>query len=289
MNKPRIAIIVPTVRPEQFKQFLANWGTLIERHNAKLFKVEDGLHPNVNGLSVKDVMGKDSNLIYNFNDGVRNLGFAQAYKEGFEVFISLDDDTRPYMPLSTDTIQNHLDILGTFQPVSWINTSNEVFMRGFPYGIRNEAEVVLSHGVWEGVADFDASTQLVLGTPKLTYPRMVVPKGTLFPMCIMNVAFTRKAMPFMYQAPMFEDYNRFADIWAGIEAKKDIDAAGYAVVTGYATVYHERASNPFVNLIKEARGIQMNEQYGKDAYFKLFFDNRKKWKALLANFENNGN
>ena len=28
-------------------------------------------------------------------------------------------------------------------------------------------------------------------------------------------------------------------------------------------VLHQRASDPFANLIKEARGVQLNEKYGK--------------------------
>ena len=102
-----------------------------------------------------------------------------------------------------------------------MNTVDEVYMRGFPYGLREEAECVLSHGTWEGVADFDASTQLLFGTPKVTSRKMPVPKGVLFPMCIMNVAFKRKMVPYMYQAPMFLNINRFADIWGGIETKKN--------------------------------------------------------------------
>lgn len=273
----KIAVIVPTIREEKLKDFLFWWEALFNKHDVNLYVVRDGVTPTVNGETVKDVMGEYSELIYNFNDGVRNLGFAKAYADGNDIFITLDDDTLP----DGDTIQDHLDILETYQPVSWMNTTEEIYMRGFPYGIRNEAKCVLSHGGWKGVADFDASTQLVLGTPEVTMRKLIVPKGTLFPMCIMNVAFTREVMPYMYQAPMFGSINRFADIWAGIEAKKDIDRKGWCVATGYAIVNHDRASNPFVNLVKEARGVGMNEEYGEDEYFKLFANNRKIWKEFI--------
>lgn len=280
-NTMEIAVVVPTVRPEKYENFLRVWNKLFNRHKVKVYRVNDGENPDVNGLSIKDVMGEYSDLIYNKNDGVRNLGFAQAYKDKMDVIITLDDDTEPF----GDTIQDHLNALSWKLPVSWMNTANEVYVRGVPYGVRSEAECVLSHGVWDGVADFDASTQLVLGTPKLSYPRMPVPKGILFPMCIMNVAFKRKLTPFMYQAPMFGDINRFADIWSGIEVKKDIDSNGWAVFTGNAKVVHNRASDPFVNLIKEARGISMNEKYGEDDYFKLFTDKRTRWQEFLKQYE----
>lgn len=273
----KIAIVVPTCREEKWLEFSEAWKTLFEKHHALIYKVQDGDEPLVNGHSVKEIMGEYAHLIYNFNDGVRNLGFAAAYKDGADIIITLDDDVLPI----GDPIQDHIDALSRKYPISWMNTVNEVYMRGFPYGVREEAECVLSHGVWKGVADFDASTQLVYGIVKVTLRKMPVPKGVLFPMCIMNVAFKRKMTPYMYQAPMFGDINRFADIWSGIEAKKIIDEKGWCAVTGYAEVEHNRASNPFVNLVKEAKGVGMNEKYGEDDYFEIYKTKRKQWKEFI--------
>jgi len=276
-----IAIVVPTVRPEQLKLFKEAWKDQIAQHNAELIIVHDGDSPYVehNGThSLSEIMGKYEHLIYNKNDGVRNLGFAYAYKLGADIIISLDDDTRP----NGDTIGDHIAVLKTKKPVSYMNSVDDIYMRGFPYGIREEAEVVFSHGLWHGVYDFDASTQLLLGTPQPRHRKMPVPKGVLMPVCVMNVAFKAKVLPYYYQAPMYADINRFADIWSGWEVKKAIDNEGWAMVTGYATVKHERASNPFVNLIKEARGVMMNETYGEGEYFKLYQDNIKQWQQFLA-------
>ncbi len=281
----KIAVIVPSCREEKLKEFLNTWTPLFLKHNVNLYVVRDGKNPTVNGESIKSVMGKYSKLIYNFNDGVRNLGFAKAYKDGNDIFISLDDDVLP----EGDTIQDHLDILNTKQPVSYMNSVDDIYMRGFPYWAREEAEVMFSHGVWRGVYDMDASTQLVLGTQQPQHRKMPVPKGILMPVCVMNVAWKREVMPYYYQAPMFGDINRFADIWSGWEVKKAIDENNWAMVTGYAKVNHNRASNPFVNLIKEARGITMNELYTeqpgheivKDEYFKLYQDNLKLWQKFL--------
>lgn len=276
----RIAVIVPTIREDKLKVFLNAWDFLFKKHNVSLYIVRDGKNPTVNGLSVKEVMGKYSNLIYNFNDGVRNLGFAKAYKDGNEIFVSLDDDVLP----EGDTIQDHLDILNTRQPISFMNAVDDIYMRGFPYFAREEAPVMFSHGVWNGVYDFDASTQLLMGTPQPRHRKMPVPKGILMPVCVMNVAFRREVLPYYYQAPMFGDINRFADIWSGWEVKQAIDANNWAMVTGYAKVNHNRASNPFVNLIKEAKGVSLNEEYNKDEYFKLYQKNIKLWQKYLREF-----
>lgn len=276
----RIAVIVPTIREDKLKVFLNAWDFLFKKHNVSLYIVRDGKNPTVNGLSVKEVMGKYSNLIYNFNDGVRNLGFAKAYKDGNEIFVSLDDDVLP----EGDTIQDHLDILNTRQPISFMNAVDDIYMRGFPYFAREEAPVMFSHGVWNGVYDFDASTQLLMGTPQPRHRKMPVPKGILMPVCVMNVAFRREVLPYYYQAPMFGDINRFADIWSGWEVKQAIDANNWAMVTGYAKVNHNRASNAFVNLVKEAKGVGMNENYGEDEYFKLYQKNIKLWQKYLKEF-----
>ena len=282
-----LAIVVPTIRSESYAKFEEAWQPIFNKHKATVYKVIDGDTPKLEvltqftkeTLSVENVMGSYAHLIYNRNDGVRNLGFAAAYKDGADVIITLDDDTLPI----GDPIADHLAALDARYPISWINTTDEVYMRGFPYGIRDEAECVLSHGTWQGVADFDASTQLVLGTPKLTNRRMPIPKGVLYPMCIMNVAFKRCLVPYFYQAPAYGEYQRFSDIWCGIESKLAIDEKGWCAVTGYAEVQHNRASNAFTNLKKEATGVGANEGFwkgdfsGHEEYFLQYQRNREEW------------
>lgn len=302
-----IAVVVPTIRPESWTEFQEAWESLFIKHGVHLIAVKDGEHPTViardyqilNGNNAyilenqRSVMGKDSDLIYNLNDGVRNLGFALIAKSlpNVEYIITLDDDVRPLT--GTDPIQEHLDALNMRIPLSWLSTASE-YMRGFPYDIRDEGEMVLSHGVWEGVPDMDAPTQLYWGDcmPEIEFYKGPVPKGILFPMCIMNVAFKRKMLPYMYQAPAYGNYQRFSDIWGGINAKRAIDKNGWAAVTGYSTILHERASNVYTNLQKEARGIMLNEKYWKgemdtmDAvdqdYFNNYHEKMKRWEKLIT-------
>lgn len=278
-----IAVVVPTIRPESYKKFIKAWKTLFKKHNVQLVTVWDGEAPYLEyegqTRTIEDIMCNYSDLIYNFNDGIRNLGFAfiQTALPDVEYILTFDDDVEP----KGDTIQDHIDALSMRVPTTWISTASE-YTRGFPYGIRHDNEVVLSHGVWEGVKDWDAPTQLLRGNPDCTFYKGPIPKGIFYPMCIMNVAFKRKLLPYMYQAPMGPriGIDRFADIWTGIESKKVIDANGWAVVSGYATVNHTRASNVFANLKKEAKGLEMNEHYGEDDYFKLYQTKSKKWREF---------
>lgn len=283
----KIAVIIPTIRPESYKQFIKAWTPLFKKHHVHLFTVWDGARPVVKyrtrSYTIPEVMGEYSDVIYNFNSGVRNAGFALAYKLiKPDIYITLDDDEVP----NGDTIQDHIDILNKKVPISWMSTASE-YMRGFPYKIRDEAEVVLSHGVWEGIADWDAPTQLVMGNRPVTFPKMPIPKGIFFPMCIMNLAFKPQVLPWIFQPPQGEVPKiwRFDDMWSGVMVKRAIDEHGWAAVTGYSRVTHQRMSNVWNNLKHEGTGLLLNETFWEgdesNPFFKLYRGKLKRWQKFL--------
>jgi Reversibly glycosylated polypeptide len=284
-----IAVVVPTVayRADIFAKFIEAWRPLFEAHNVHFVKVVDGeepvLHYNGEEYSIMGIMGEYGDCLTNWNAGIRNLGFAfiAKYLSEVEYIITLDDDEVPI----GDPIQDHIDALDKRVPVSWISTAVDDYTRGFPYGVREEAEVVLSHGVWEGVADWDAATQLVKGSHRpVEFYRGPVPKGVYFPVCSMNLAFKRCMLPYIYQTPWALGVKRFDDIFAGIEAKREIDKHGWAAVTGYARVHHERASNVFTNLENEALGLRLNEDFWKGKEEHEYFKEYRKLYAVWQSF-----
>jgi reversibly glycosylated polypeptide / UDP-arabinopyranose mutase len=302
-NINRIWIVTPTVREDSFARFTSEWNELFNHHNVILVKVQDGetpelhIHDYSDNSTEKYVFEKDTdneldNLFYNYTDGIRNLGFYYVAQNGSldDVIITMDDDVYPY---DNDPIQSHLEVLGRYVPTSWMSSTvfGEEYMRGMPYEVRNESEVLVSHGVWENVPDLDAPTQLVKGIKPEGYEfaRTVVPKGIYFPFCIMNVAFKMQAMPYMYQAPSGRTcphgIDRFADIWCGINLVRYAQEHNFAIVTGYATIWHDRASNVFENLKKENKGICLNEHYWKgvesDPYYELYNNQRKLWEKTI--------
>jgi hypothetical protein len=232
-------------------------------------------------------MGYDTDLIFNKNDGVRNLGFAYIarFLPKVETIITLDDDTLP-LP---NSIRGHLAALNKRFPLSWMSTASD-YVRGIPYGVRKEGECVVSHGVWKGIMDWDAPTQLVKGNRQLKFYKGTIPRGVYFPFCGMNVAFKRKMLPYMYYAPMGYrvGMDRFADIYLGINLKRKCDENDWAIATGYSKVVHERASDPWKNLEKEVvgGGLKLNETYWcgneQDPYFKLYKDCRKRWEEWMC-------
>lgn len=262
-----IALIIPTIR--QIDEWYKAWKPqlkdiqlyIIEDKKEKTIKVpEECKH--YSWKEIDEDLKDKSWIISRHNSGIRSYGFYKAYKDKADIIITMDDDC---FPINGDELNRHILNLKSKGCISWYNPLEQGYSRGFPYDIRgNEAQIVLSHGLWKGVPDLDAPTSF---NPKQLVSRHgVVPRHAYFPMCIMNVAFNSCLVPAMYQLLMganFE-YDRFDDIWSGIIVKKIIDHIGNGVYSGYPHILHKRASNKFDNLIKEAKGIKENENFWKE-------------------------
>lgn len=284
-----IACVVPTIRPETIQTFLDAWKPIFGKHNVEFILVDDsGDVPVIKYEEDTEMDGTyereikwNNKLISNKCAGVRQAGFQFIAQNlpNIEYIFTTDDDCFPV----GDPIEDHLDQLNRKVPISWMSTATDIYLRGFPYGVREEAPVMLSHGVWDNVPDYDAPTQLL--TPKdfkPNYYKGVIPKGIFAPICGMNIMFRREALPYVYFAPVgkYKGAERFDDIWMGLEVIKDFAEKNWAIVTGYAKVEHLRASNVFTSLEKEAVGIKMNEVYWKgeyDEWYKDFLEKRAKW------------
>ena len=83
------------------------------------------------------------------------------------------------------------------------------------------------------------SYHLLMGQAKPQYPNVMASSANL------------EKLPF----------DRFGDIWCGIIQKKVCDHLNWVVSTGTPYIHHDRASNPFTNLRKEANGIEVNEWF----------------------------
>ena len=171
-----------------------------------------------------------------------------------------------------DALQQHIQNLLTPSTPFFFNTLYDPFregadfVRGYPFSLREGVQTAISHGLWLNIPDYDAPTQLVKPAERNTRyvdAVMTVPKGSLFPMCGMNLAFDREAIgPAMYFGLMGDGQpiGRYDDMWAGWCAKAIADHAGLGVKTGLPYIWHSKASNPFVNLKKEYKGIFWQEE-----------------------------
>ncbi len=307
MEINKIAVVVPTIRlKESIPVFMEAWQPIFDKHNVEFVLVIDGEKPVVvheprcpiasTELRIEKTKAEldPENLIANFCAGIRQLGFLYVAKHlpDVEYIITLDDDEFPI----GDPIQDHIDQLQRKVPISWISTATDEYMRGFPYKVREEAPVMMSHGVWEGSYDWDAPSQLLKGDKKVEFYKGVIPKGIYAPICGMNLSWRREAMKHIFFAPVgtFKGAERWDDIFAGIFIVKDFAKLNWAITTGYAKVQHLRASNPFTSLAKEAVGILHGEEFYKDPdnykgdpWFDEFREKREKWYNLINDLEKN--
>lgn len=277
-----VFIVIPTIRDLEFlkdwkDQFRDATIVICEDRPKKSVKIPE-VGKKVYHYSWREIdkdLGNDGWIIPRKVSGIRNYGFIQAYRLGADVIITLDDDCFP-IP-GHNLIEGHLRNLSLRVPKNWTNTYPDVrhmYTRGMPYLNRSEAPVMLSHGLWTNVLDHDGPTHLQHLKFKAEFAEhflQIIPQGAYFPMCSMNLAFRREITPIMYFPLMGEDnqgnkwgYDRFDDIWAGIFAKKIMDHLSYAAINGSPFVEHRKASDPFKNLQKEAKGIEVNEEVWKN-------------------------
>lgn len=301
-----VCLVIPTIREEQYKQFAKSWSDIGLLDHVDLLVVEDNPEKtfdivelpgglithiawgDIDGGSEKPGIVSPSWIIPRRSDTVRSAGYYEAWKRGYRYVMTLDDDCRPpsmaldgfeYKRGAGSFVAQHVDALT--KKTRWFSTLNDVKPRGVPYfNLGKNDRVVLNHGLWTNVLDYDAPTQLVNpGKERFSFDNRIVPARMYFPFCGMNAMWERNATVLMYHllmGSMFEPRNfdyarvpenltklpfdRFGDIWCGIFAKKILDVAGLQASTGTPYIRHDRASNPFTNLKKEANGLEVNEK-----------------------------
>jgi reversibly glycosylated polypeptide / UDP-arabinopyranose mutase len=268
-------LVIPSCRMDNLRQFFDAWQgkggwdkvVVIEDAPQKsdLLWLKSYMH--YSHAEIKEVLGEDSWIISRRDSAIRCFGFLLAWWGGAERVLTLDDDVRP-IDGTHDFVMDHRESMCHPQ---WVSSIFGLRVRGIPYkSLGALSDVVANVGVWEGHPDFDAICQLGLiankSNPGCRYmpdANWIVPHGQFFPLCGMNYLIERKALPLAY-FPLMGDgqpFARFDDIWHGIIFKHCCDALGWHVSVGKPFVRHDKASDPFVNLRKEAPGIGVNEQF----------------------------
>lgn len=288
MANCNIALVVPTIRENSFKEFLKSWEETNLFDRSDLIVMEDNpnktfeVPPWATHLCWEDIdkHAWGSRIIPRRSDCVRSFAYWYAAQKGYDYIMTLDDDCYPHHPMKTGITEQHVSAL---QPrTKWFNTLSKGRPRGIPYKNQGKREVAINHGLWSNVLDLDSLTQLVApfwdshGEVNGEIDSQVVPSGSYFPMCGMNLCWRSEYTVLMYHLLMGSmmlhhsslpndykliklPYDRFGDIWCGIIAKKLLDSRDILVSTGKPLIRHDKASDPFVNLVKEAPGIKTNE------------------------------
>lgn len=233
----RTTVVVPWVSQAQLRLFLEAWG------------VDAELAPDC--LLLQHDARKEGCAV------TKNRGVAEAVRRGAEVVVVLDDDCYPHGDVRTlqDLISGHEAALAP-QRVRMFEVVTDPPSRGTPYGaLTVEMPVAASMGFWEGIGDYCAVRQLATGAPPMAHRRDPV-FGRYFPLCGMNLAFRPADWGLWCR---FVDVPRFDDIWMGWMWQREAYRRGHCFNLAGPTVRHARQSDPWRNLVVEARHLAANE------------------------------
>lgn len=288
-------LVVPSNRFESFEKFVKEWSNvglfdrvtliLVEDNPTKTFEIDESKFANFYHFSWEEIENNlgsrrsaalfnrdNENIIFSKciprrSDTIRSFGYYLAAEWGFDYIMTLDDDCYPMKDFEKLDLV-HKSMLN--DRTKWFNTLNNVRPRGVPYNNIGKSTNYINHGLWTGTIDYDAPQQLVNPVEEFfSYDNKTVPSGVYFPFCGMNVMWRKEVAILSYHLLMGHNstgekkycFDRFGDIWSGIIAKRVCDIVGLNVSTGTPYINHSRASNPFINLKKEANGIHVNESF----------------------------
>ncbi len=218
----------------------------------------------------KQVMGKDYDLIPHKTAACRNFGCYLAWKEGYEIIITQDDDcvlpegfVEGYSLLGKKVELTTHKCDGWYNTISVLNTGKSLFARGYPYDERHDkdisiskskAKVVCNHGLWSKYLDFNGIDKYVHEKYARLYSDLTMSAPhyrilSKFSFCGMNFGFIRDATVIMAQIAqgmdIMDDYFlwRFDDIWAGYVIQSLVEIRNDAITIGQPLVVHSKAGN----------------------------------------------
>ncbi|KAK1384201.1 UDP-arabinopyranose mutase [Heracleum sosnowskyi] len=277
--KDELDIVIPTIRN---LDFLEMWRPFFEQYHliivqdgdpSKTIKVPEGFDYELyNRNDINRILGPKASCISFKDSACRCFGYMVSKKK---YIYTIDDDcfvAKDPSGKEINALEQHIKNLLSPATPFFFNTLYDPyrdgadFVRGYPFSLREGAPTAVSHGLWLNIPDYDAPTQLVKPRERNTRyvdAVMTIPKGTLFPMCGMNLGFDRELIgPAMYFGLMGDGQpiGRYDDMWAGWCIKVICDHMGWGVKTGLPYIWHSKASNPFVNLKKEYKGIYWQEE-----------------------------
>jgi reversibly glycosylated polypeptide len=278
---PKTTIVVASNREKFLQEFVTAWSPLpwdetivIEDRPQRSFEIAVSHPHRLHHLSWAEIAA-DADVIapspFSRGDSaIKMYGFWVALHLGADIIITLDDDCYPAGPLA-EFVTDHIAALTSRS--RWVASVDGSPTRGLPYfDLGTVHGSVANMGVWQGSADYDAPQSLALhrlGYLNCTYrPKsgnQLMHPLHYWPFSAMNLAFQRDIAPLMYLPKMGDGspFSRFDDIWCGVILQRCSRHLGLSLSIGEPHIRHARASDPLVNLEKEAPGIRANELFWK--------------------------
>ena len=278
----KCAIVVPSCRKTQALEFVDAWKEGVQGlGDACLYIVEDGPSQTfefgdeegewLRHLSWADAPAGMLECITVRSPGCRQIGFWQAYRDGCEIIITLDDDVRPLGGTGGDGcafLKAFCKILSEGVPL-WIDPLQNYRSRGYPVENTGTVPVQFHVGCFAGIPDVDGETQLEIEAGLVDHPPrylsrpVVAAPGQLLPINGGICGWQRQLTPYVHYTLWHAElaYRRYDDIWMGILLKRILDLSGRRMSYGPPAVHHQRASDAIANRGYERAGKVWNESF----------------------------
>ncbi|KAM4107696.1 hypothetical protein ACB094_04G165900 [Castanea mollissima] len=229
----------------------------------KVIMVPDGFSYELyNRDDVDRVLGPEVRCVSFMDSVYRCFGLLVSKKYIF----TIDDDSfvaKDPSGKEINALAQHIQNLLTPSTPLFFNTLYDPyrdgadFVRGYPFSLREGVSTAISHGLWLNTSDYDAPTQLVKPPERNRGLSM-----WMLSMCGMNLAFDRELIgPAMTICGLVGVPRYLIPIASSRPRRRVIcDHLNLGVKTGLPYIWHSKASNPFVNLKKEYKGIYLQEE-----------------------------
>ena len=267
-------IVVPSIRDldflEVWKPFIKNFHIIIVQVGdpEKQLKIPSWVNYELyNRNDIERTLADRAWIISKRDASIRNFGFLVSDKE---LIYTLDDNCFPATDNKgnlVNSIEQHAINLMTPSTPLFFNTVYDPFrpgvdfVRGYPYSLREGVPTAVSHGLWMNAYDYDAPTQLLKVSERNTRYHdvtLTIPRGVLYPMCSMNVAFNKTLIGPAFMQGLMGDgqpWARYDDMFCGWASKVVGDHIGAGTKSGAPYIRHNKAFNPFTDLKKEYMGL----------------------------------
>lgn len=255
MLNQNVIIVVPWHNSNQIERFKSAWNVTAKEDEELVLFFEDA-----GGYGCARAK----------NDGVKHA--VEDYDA--DIVVILDDDCYPVK--ASDLLNrgmagvSHHQLAGSLTEFAAKHVARleeraavEIFShittpksRGTPILQRTAAfPVAASIGFWLGMSDYSAVDELSAGKQPMKFDSRPM-FNRHFAMSGMNIAFKpREWLPWC----SFIDVPRYDDIWMGLLWQKEAYRRGYCFSFDGPLVNHAKQSNPFNNLIEEAKYLEANE------------------------------
>lgn len=194
---------------------------------------------------------------------LKNLGYIEAIKKGYDRIIDLDDDGYPIDKFGNPTYGSSSSYAysykGFLNVLNLINHSPNKFIwsRGMPLEdikninpniklISSTDTVKIWQGLIDGNPDVDAIFRMTTDYKDFVFSgeNILLTKGTVTPFNSQNTIFEEEAFPLLYLPTSVN--MRVADILRGIIAQPILWSKGYNLGFCFSTVFHKRHDHNLV-------------------------------------------